>query len=431
MNRYTHYPKFNLPFLSHTKQIMILILLYFFATYTGLASHKVDLVQQLNENNQKEIYWFSSPKNINKALEWLILMESDNNSGMLVDKSQISKLRITLYGQLFIDSISKKQSDARITGMVLEYIKTYQEGNIHFLYDEVSVNRDAIYVKQLLETNKSKLTAKQFIDSVECKDLDYQLLKKFLTDSLSPADTLKYKSVLLAMNYRRYFSRQHKSEFVLINIPSAELEYYKNDLLQFKMRVVVGKISKPTPLLASYINSIVPFPFWNTPRSITVTELLPKVKQHLEFLEEHNFEIIDSTGNIVDGDDLNWEEYNKNNFPYRFRQSAGVGNALGLLKFVFKNPYSIYLHGTNWQGVFSKENRFRSHGCVRLEKPNLLAKALLEKQIDLKEIKKQDEKSQAIVLKLPHKVPVFITYNPLILVKNKIIFLPDVYGRLK
>lgn len=431
MKSYTHCSKHILPLINHTKKITLLIIIYFFANNFGQASHKVDIIQQFYKENQQKIYWFSSPKSINKALEWLTLMETNNSSGMLLDKTHISKLRIALYGQIYLDSISKAQSDRLLTGMVLEYIKTYQQGNIHFLYDEVAKNRNAVYIKLLLESNNSKQTATQFIESIDCKDAEYKVLKKFLTDSITPADTLKYKTVLLAMNYRRYLSRQHKTEFVLINIPSAEMAYYKNDKLQFNMHVVVGKVSKPTPLLASYLTRVVAFPFWNTPRSIAVAELLPKVKKQVEYLEEHNFEIIDSTGNIVDSDDLNWEEYNKDNFPYRFRQTAGDGNALGLLKFVFKNPYSIYLHGTNWQGIFAKENRFKSHGCVRLEKPIRLANALLKRKIDLEEMKKQDENSQPMVLKLPHKVPVFITYNPLIIVKDKIVFLPDVYGRLK
>ena len=55
------------------------------------------------------------------------------------------------------------------------------------------------------------------------------------------------------------------------------------------------------------------------------------------------------------------------------RQIPGPKNSLGLVKFVFPNSYSVYMHDTPATEVFAKSRRDFSHGCIRLEKPAELA----------------------------------------------------------
>ena len=197
------------------------------------------------------------------------------------------------------------------------------------------------------------------------------------------------------------------------------------------MKTVVGKKSKPTPTIASYITNIITFPHWNVPHSIAVRELLPKVQKNENYLEQQNFEVVDANGNVVEDSELNWKDYSENNFPYFFRQSTGSGNALGVLKFNFQNPYSIFLHATSWQGVFSKDYRFLSHGCVRMEKPFELAGAMLRGKIDIKKLKSGKKNTESKSIKLPHKVPVFIVYMPVKVDGKKVTFLNDVYSQIK
>ncbi|NUM63186.1 MAG: L,D-transpeptidase family protein, partial [Ignavibacteriaceae bacterium] len=54
------------------------------------------------------------------------------------------------------------------------------------------------------------------------------------------------------------------------------------------------------------------------------------------------------------------------------------GNALGKIKFIFSNPFGIYLHDTPNRPPFNQSNRAVSHGCVRVEKPLPLAEFLLK-----------------------------------------------------
>ena len=401
------------------------------SSYAQQDTIKADaMVQKFYTIHHQDLYWFSSGKNIKRATEWLTMIESADNLGLVSSKLQSDQIRVALLSNNTIDNIYKEQRDRQITGLVLNFIKDLQEGNIKFEYDEVSVPRDSVYINQLLNS-KPRESVSKIVSRLDCKDHDYMVLKKYLNDSITTKDTLKYKEVVLAMNYRRYFAVNHQSERIVVNIPAAEVRYYRNDFLKVKMRTVMGKIKTPTPTIASYITDIVTFPHWNVPHSIAVTELLPKVQKNENYLEQHNFDVVDAKGNVVDDSELNWKDYTEKNFPYFFRQSTGADNSLGVLKFNLQNPFSIFLHATSWQGAFAKDFRFLSHGCVRLENPFELADPLLRGKLDIKKLKSGKKNAESNTIKLPQKIPVFIIYMPVTIVDKKITFLPDVYGLIK
>lgn len=387
------------------------------------------MVQKFYDINLHQCYWFSSEKNIARAIEWLTVINSSYNLGFVSTKFQIDEIRAALYNNKLNDSI-KKQTDEQITGIVLNFFKILQQGNVNFEYDEVSVNKDSVYIYQLLNSEKDE-SVSSLISRLECKDHDYIVLKNFLNDSITAGDTLKSKIILLAMNYRRYLSMNHHSEYIIVNIPAAEAEYFNNDTLQIKMRTVVGRKTKQTPVFASYITNIVTFPYWNVPRSIAVNEILPYVKKNENYLEQKNFDVVDAKGVIIQESELKWNNYNAENFPYFFRQSTGEGNALGVLKFNLQNPFSIFLHATSWPENFKKENRFLSHGCVQLEKPFNLANALLRGEINIEELKSGKKNIISNTITLIHKVPTFIIYIPVTVEGTKVTFLQDVYDLIK
>jgi len=385
------------------------------------------IVQQFYSVSKAPLYWFSSAKNLERATEWLTLMESADNLGIVADKFQSNQIHVALLSNKTLDNINKEQRDRQITGLVLKFLKNLQEGNIKFDYDEVNVSRDSVYISQLLNLKLGE-SVSQMVSRLDCKDRDYIVLKEFLKDSITAKDTLKYKKVVLAMNYRRYFSMNHPSEYIVANIPATEAIYYRNDFLKLKMLTVVGKKKNPTPLIASYITNIVTFPHWNVPHSIAVKELLPKVQKNENYLEQNSYDVVNSRGKVIDDSDLKWKSYTEKNFPYFFRQSTGPRNALGVIKFNLQNPFSIFLHSNSSHSVFAKKQRFLSHGCIQLEKPLELAKELLPDSIDIKALKSGKKNTKSKTMDLPHKIPVFIIYMPVKVDGKKVTFLEDVYG---
>ena len=384
------------------------------------------MVQKFYEIGQNNLYWFSSNKNIKRANEWLTAIEFSDNLGLASNKLQIAQIRSALANKKKNDIFYKEQVDKQITAIALNFIKELQQGSMIFDYDEVSTQNDSAYVYQLLNS-KTKEPVSKIIELLDCNDRDYMILKKFLQDSISENNTLKYKAVIKAMNYRRYIRFNRQSEYIFVNIPSAEAEYYRNDSLYLKMKTVVGKKSKPTPTISSYITSIVTFPYWNVPHSIAVNELLHKVQENDNYLEQHNYEVVDSNSIVIEDSELNWKDYTPRNFPYYFRQSTGINNALGVLKFNLQNPFSIFLHSTSNIATFGNDYRFLSHGCIRLEKPLELADALLRGNIDIEELKNGKAHTKSKTIALSNKIPIFIIYCLAIVESGNVVFLKDVY----
>jgi murein L,D-transpeptidase YcbB/YkuD len=385
------------------------------------------IIQNFYLQNHQQLFWYSSVENQKRATEWLMMIETAGHLGIITDKTQSNKIRVALLSNNSLDSIYIEQRDRQISGLVLNFIKVLHEGNIKLDYDGVRISRDSIYINQL-RNSKPQESVTEMVERLDCKDHEYLILKNFLNDSIKTIDSLKYKKIAVAMNYRRYFSVNRPPERIVVNIPETEVRYYQNDFLKLKMRAVVGKKMTPTPTIASFVTDVVTFPRWNVPHSIAVTEILPKVQLKENYLEQNNYEVVDAKGHVIDESILKWKSYDEKNFPYFFRQGTGSRNALGIIKFDLANPFSIFLHATSWQGAFTKDYRFLSHGCVRLEKPFVLADRLLNGEINIKKLKSGRKNTETKAIKLPHKVPVFIVYNPVIVDGKKVIFLPDVYG---
>ena len=397
-----------------------------------VANAKADsLVQKFYAINQVPLYWFTSRKDTKRATEWLAAIETAKESGLVSRKLMTGQIRTAMLPKNMRNKVLKANTDRQITGLVLNFIKELQEVNVHFDYDEVSASRpDSVYIYQLINS-KDKGPVSQIVSKLDCQNPDYQVLKKFQKDSITDKNSLKYKSVVQSMNYLKYFSMNQHSEYIVANIPQAEVRYYQNGGLKLKMKSVVGRKKNPTPTIASYITNIVTFPFWNVPFSIASKELLPKVQKDESYLERNNFEVVDAKGNLIDDSNLNWDSYTEKNFPYFFRESTGPNNSLGVLKFNLGNPFSIYLHDTNSKSGFAKDFRFLSHGCVRLEKPIELADLLTRGKVNVWELKTGQKDTESKTIKLDQKIPVFIIYMPAVVEDGKVNFLKDVYGLIQ
>ena len=121
-------------------------------------------------------------------------------------------------------------------------------------------------------------------------------------------------------------------------------------------------------------------PEWNIPYTITKDEYYPKlVKNNTAVIKKEDLYIVNrKTGKYVQADTIDWSKLRRNNLPYRLFQSSGRHNALGLIKFDFPNPESVYLHDTNNKGAFKRRVRALSHGCVRVQNPFELAAVIYE-----------------------------------------------------
>jgi murein L,D-transpeptidase YcbB/YkuD len=158
--------------------------------------------------------------------------------------------------------------------------------------------------------------------------------------------------------------------------------------IALEMNVVVGKAGikageKPedppevhqTPMLVNQMRYLIFRPYWSVPVDITKREVLPGIAKNPDYLEAHEFKVVDRHQKpLVYTKAMNDRLLHGELWV---RQGAGPENSLGLVKFMFPNQYSIYLHSTPAVGLFTRTRRDFSHGCVRVEKPVELASWIL------------------------------------------------------
>ncbi|MEL4430774.1 L,D-transpeptidase family protein [Shewanella mangrovisoli] len=184
------------------------------------------------------------------------------------------------------------------------------------------------------------------------------------------------RAQLLAKNTLRQqiFTRTLPASYLMINIPAFELQFVEAGKVILSSKVIVGKASRPTPLLSSHISSVVLNPQWRVPRTIVRRDILPHIRQDGHYLQDRGFDVYDYDGAQVEHSPQEWQELASSHFPYRLVQRPGAKNALGRYKFHFDNSFSVYLHGTSEPSLFKKTDRALSSGCIRVEKVEELAR---------------------------------------------------------
>ena len=198
------------------------------------------------------------------------------------------------------------------------------------------------------------------------------------------------------------------------------------------MKVVVGKaMDTRTPMLYAEMRSVEFRPYWNVPRSILVKELLPSLRRNPGYLRVHDMELVGAKGrplgNAVTGDVVR----RLSRGELRVRQRPGPHNALGLVKFDFPNPASVYLHGTPDSLLFSRSRRDFSHGCIRVEDPVGLAEWVLRDRPEWGRVEIEGAMagpaSRRVLLTQPVAVAIYYT-TAVAFPDGTVHFYPDVYG---
>ena len=242
----------------------------------------------------------------------------------------------------------------------------------------------------------------------------------------------RLKSVLVAMERERWLHFDRSAEMVWVNLPDFHAKILDKGRVVFDTRVVIGKASGDTqsPEFSDMMEHMVVNPSWGVPRSIIVGEYLPQLQQDPN--AAGHLRIIDSRGRVVDRAAVDFTAYNASNFPFDMMQPPSDGNALGKVKFMFPNPYNIYLHDTPSKSLFDKEVRAFSHGCIRVARPFDLAYFLLGRQsVDPEgEFQGYIDTGKETTVPLETPLPVHLVYFTAYPdAKGKITYRRDIYGR--
>lgn len=166
---------------------------------------------------------------------------------------------------------------------------------------------------------------------------------------------------------------------IRVNIAGFRLQWFEDGAPRLEMPVIVGRPYRQTPVMTGRMTYLVFNPTWEVPQSIARRDILPAVREDPGYLERLGFQVLQGWGSDeqhIDAAAVDWAGLGER-LPFRFRQLPGPLNALGRVKFMFPNRFSVYLHDTPARELFREDRRAFSSGCIRVAAPALLAERVL------------------------------------------------------
>lgn len=232
--------------------------------------------------------------------------------------------------------------------------------------------------------------------------------------------------IRLNMDRTRALPPAGRGRHIVVDAGSARLWTFEDGVLRDTMKVIVGKPTEQTPMLAGMMRYAVVNPYWNLPPDLVVRRIVPKVVDEGATLRKLGYEALSdwtTQARILDQDEIDWAAVADGRQELRVRQLPGKTNAMGRMKFMFPNDLGVYLHDTPDKELFDDAERRFSSGCVRLEDAPRLAEWLFGHPLEAP----SDEPEQQVFLDSP--VPVYITYLTASPTDDGIAFREDAYGR--
>lgn len=402
-------------------------------TEVGQHLSSVTLAKHFYQLRQQPYFWLEPGQGEGRRAAMRHAVETGGNLGIVTKSRFPNEAAIPP----LTDTAKAKVWEQSYTLAALDWCRTLTTGAGAAQYirnDEVTpLYSDSLSLQLVrkMATLNSTASLDSFLNNLEPATKEYLLLKQELVRQQQLGNQQKTKQVLAALHTYRWVHHFGFSQFIVVNIATARLFSYQSDSQYLDMAVVVGKPSTRTPRFATWCKQVVLYPYWNVPRSIAVKELLPKFKRSPAAVNAMNMQLIARNGSIVNPQSLDWQSFSSANFPYTIRQCTGCDNALGVIKFDLTDPFSVYLHDTNFKLAFGSQYRFHSHGCIRVSQPMALADWLLPGMIDSNFLNACIKGQEPVPLKLAQSVPVFVVYNTAHTSGDTVAYARDIYRIFK
>ena len=328
----------------------------------------------------------------------------------------------------FLDALPAGLSDQRdvaLTGAALRYAVALSSGAVDpkSLYGLYTIARPAkVDLVEGLARALQQGSLGEWFESLAPQTDEYRLIAQAYVASRDPSDDMaeragdagssadpagervasdRHRFLAVALERLRWLEREPPATRIDVNTAATELTYFREGTVADRRRVIVGRPDKPTPQLQSNLFRLIANPTWSVPAPIVRDELAGKGAAYLR--SRH---MVRRGGAIV--------------------QLAGPFNALGLVKFDLDNDRAIYLHDTSARHLFGKDQRFFSHGCVRVENALNFAEMLALDQDLSSAWGGARQKSSSVALR--ERIPVRMLYHDVFVRDGRIVFVADPYG---
>jgi murein L,D-transpeptidase YcbB/YkuD len=317
------------------------------------------------------------------------------------------------------------QSAERVmSGAWLQYVQSIRAPTPGMIYGEKWVTPIIPNAAQVLQPALNVPSLSQHLKIVSDVNPIYSSLRDAaLKEAKLPGggNAAKY-----AANLERARGIPATGKFVLVDAATSRLWMYENGQVADSMKVVVGKLDYPTPMVASAIWYTTFNPYWHVPDHLAKTAAGKVVREGQAYLKRVGYEVVSEwsdNAQVLPWDSVDWKAVAAGTAQVKLRQLPGPANSMGKMKFNFANSEGIYLHDTPQKEYFAKSNRALSNGCIRLEDAKRFGRWLLGR--DAVAPSAQAEQHVA----LPKGVPVYVTYLTAQPQLGELALARDVYGR--
>jgi murein L,D-transpeptidase YcbB/YkuD len=244
----------------------------------------------------------------------------------------------------------------------------------------------------------------------------------------------RIRQIRINMERWRWLPRELGKRYLVVNMAGFELYIIEDGLVELSMPVIIGKSYRATPTFSGLVSYMEYNPYWIIPTNMVLEDIVPRQIADPDYLSNRSIKVYRgwTKPREIDPQTVDWSKLDKEHFPYWLRQEPGPKNALGRIKFLFSNPYEIYLHGTPDKHLFDRVVRTFSSGCIRVQDPVRLAAFLLNEGTQQRE----EEVLANIYLgtnqgvTLPIAVPIYLVYLTAWVDQDGTMnFRDDIYGR--
>ncbi|MFC2991352.1 L,D-transpeptidase family protein [Halomonas tibetensis] len=245
-------------------------------------------------------------------------------------------------------------------------------------------------------------------------------------DALNVPVAARIDQIRLNLERARWLLNGLPEAFVLVDIAGYRLSYFRPNGEIWRSRIVVGQPYRRTPSLRSEITHMTVNPTWTVPPTIMREDVLPAIRRDLGYLQRQNMRVLSPSGQRLDPRQINW--WSPGNVM--IRQDSGPHNALGQVVIRFPNDHLVYLHDTPAQGLFAREQRAFSSGCIRVQGVLEFAQLLLDDTESGQNVQALTASGQTRNVPLASRMPVILHYWTVHPGEDgQLVFRPDIYDR--
>ncbi len=296
------------------------------------------------------------------------------------------------------------------------------------------LNQQKVNAAVILAQLKKGATIEEILQPYMPKNPQF---KKLLGYYKPGAMDAKMRKIRLSIERTKLMPQTGWDAYIEVNVPEFMLRFYEGGSTSMQFPVIVGKPAWQTPIFSSTMKYVVLNPTWTMTQNIIREDAIRHILRDPNYLKRHNMKVYEgfkADAPEVDPKTVNWKKYagknNKTPIPYRIVQGSSKKNALGTVKFMFPNRFSVYMHDTQAKSLFKRKSRAYSHGCMRLSRPKDLLKKVATgyAATSLGTIEKHQKSHKISYVKLQRHIPVHIVYQTAYVGSGGLQLFPDVYG---